>query len=122
MLRAQTGAQAVTALSPAEVAKLQAKGAHQQPETAILRVCAGYLRAAGWFVIRVQQGLGAHKGVSDLICVRRGRVVFAEVKTAKGRLSDWQDAFRLTITNEGGEYVVLRCLEDAVDMNGGPLK
>jgi hypothetical protein len=112
----------VSALSPAEVAKLQAKGAHRQPETAILRVCAGYLRAAGWFVIRIQQGLGAHKGISDLICVRKGRVVFAEVKTAKGRLSDWQDGFRQTIANEGGEYVVLRCLEDAIAMSGEKLR
>jgi hypothetical protein len=112
----------VTAFSPAEVAKQLAHGKHQQPETAILRVCAGYLRAAGWYVIRVQQGIGCHKGISDLICVRKGRVVFAEVKTAKGRLSDWQDAFRQTIANEGGEYVVLRCFEDAVKMSGETLR
>ena len=108
----------MTALSTAEVAKQLAHGKHQQPETAILRVCAGYLRAAGWYVMRVQQGIGCHKGISDLICVRKGRVVFAEVKTATGRLSDWQEAFGLTITNDGGEYVVLRCYEDAVKMSG----
>jgi len=89
-----------------------------QPETAILRAVAGYLRAAGWYVIRIQQGMGCHKGMSDLVCIRKGRVVFAEVKTPKGRLSDWQQGFRQVIANEGGEYVVLRSVEDAIAMSG----
>jgi len=106
------------AVTPAEAARLVAHGKHQQPETQILRQCRDYLRAAGWTVIRMQQGPLSHKGLSDLICVRKGRVVFCEVKTATGRLSDWQQAFRQVIVNEGGEYVVLRCLEDAIAMSG----
>jgi len=92
--------------------------ARRQPETAILRAVCGYLRVTGWYVIRIQQGIGCHKGMSDLVCVRRGRVVFAEVKTATGRLSDWQQGFRQAIADTGGEYVVLRSLDDAIAMSG----
>lgn len=108
-------------LTPAEAARAVAHGKHQQPETLILRQCSDYLRAAGWYVMRIQQGLGAHKGVSDLICIRKGRVVFAEVKTKTGRLSDWQQAFAQVIATEGGEYHVLRSLEDAIAMSGETL-
>ena len=105
-------------MSPDQAASAYAHGKHTQPESLILRQCSDYLRAAGWYVIRQQQGPLSHKGMSDLICIRAGRVVFAEVKTATGRLSDWQDAFRQVITTEGGEYVVLRCLEDAIAVSG----
>ena len=106
------------AVTPAEAARLVAHGKHEQPETQILRQVSDYLRTAGWYVIREQQGPLSHKGMSDLVCIRRGRVVFVEVKTATGRLSDWQQGFRQVIANEGGEYHVVRCLEDAIAMSG----
>lgn len=106
----------MTALPPAEVARLVAHGKHQQPETAILRVVAGYLRATGWFVVRMQQGLGCHKGVADLVAMKGGRTIWVEIKTPKGRLSDWQDGFRQAVANSGCEYIVARCMEDVVDL------
>lgn len=104
-------------LTPADAARAYARGSGRQPESLILRACADYLRAAGWYVIRIQQGLGAHKGISDLICIRGGRVVFAECKTPRGRLSDWQEGFRRAVTTAGGEYVVLRSVEDAIALS-----
>ena len=84
----------------------------KQPESLILRQVGDYLRARGWYVIRIVQGIGCHKGISDIIAVHRGRVLFVEVKTPTGRLSDWQQAFGQTILNEGGEYIVARGYED----------
>ena len=98
-----------------------AHGRGRQPESLILKLCRDYLRAAGWYTLRMQQGLGCEKGLSDLVCIRKGRVVFCEIKTPTGRLSDWQQAFEQAIANAGGEYHVLRSFEDAVRMSGESL-
>ena len=78
-----------------------------------------YLRMRGWYVIRIQQGMGAHRGLSDLIAVKDGRVVFAEIKTPRGRLSEYQERFREEIAAHGGEYAVLRSVEDAMRLEEG---
>ena len=75
-----------------------------QPESAVLNQCRDYLRARGWYVIRLQQGMGCHKGLSDLIAIRAGRVCFIECKTAKGRQSPNQLIFEAAIALSGGEY------------------
>ena len=87
-----------------------------QPETAILRAVAGYLRVRGYFVVRIQQGLGCHKGIADLVVMKDGRTIWVEVKTPKGRLSAWQDGFRQAVVNSGCEYIVARSLDDVLDL------
>jgi hypothetical protein len=77
------------------------------PETALKRAIKGALAAFGWFSFPILQGLGAHRGVSDMIAVKGGRVLFIEVKTPTGRLSDNQKRFRDDIQSKGGEYVVI---------------
>lgn len=76
-----------------------------------------YLQIRGWYVIRIQQGMGAHKGLSDLIAVKDGRVVFAEIKTPRGRLSEYQREFERELAAHGGEYAVLRSVEDAMRLD-----
>lgn len=76
-----------------------------------------YLQLRGWYVIRIQQGMGAHKGLSDLIAVKDGRVVFAEIKTPRGRLSEYQREFEQALAAHGGEYAVLRSVEDAMRLD-----
>ena len=56
-----------------------------QKETYIRRSITDALRLAGWAVFYIFQGLGSYKGISDLIAVRNGEVVFVEVKTETGR-------------------------------------
>ena len=68
-------------------------------------------------MIRIQQGMGAHKGLSDLIAVKGGRVVFAEIKTPRGRLSEYQREFERELAAHGGEYAVLRSVEDAMRLD-----
>ena len=41
--------------------------------------------------------MGLRAGVSDLVVVLEGRVIFVEVKTPKGRLSEHQRFFRAKV-------------------------
>jgi Holliday junction resolvase len=85
-------------------------------ETLILKSIKQYLQYRGWFVIRIHQGLGCHKGVSDIIALKKGKSVFIEVKTKNGKLSMFQEIFKNNIENNGGEYRVARDIEDVADL------
>jgi len=82
------------------------------PETAIKKQCRDYLRAKGWFVFHVLQGLGCYPGMSDMIAIKKGRVLFIEIKAPKGRQSKYQQQFEMDISTHGGEYVVARSYQD----------
>jgi len=103
------------ALSPEQVQKMLAKpsAAKKQPESYILGAVRDWARAHGWFVFRMQQGLGCHKGIADLCAVKGGRTVWLEIKTPTGKQSDYQIVFQAQIEEHGGEYAVCRCVEDA---------
>ncbi len=81
-------------------------------ETEIRRQVRDYLRIRGWFVFHILQGLGCYLGVTDLIAVRGGRVIFIELKTARGRQSDYQRKFQADLEAAGGEYILCRGAED----------
>ena len=81
-------------------------------ESDIRRQVRDYLRVKGWFVFHVLQGLGAYKGIPDLIAVRDGRVIFIELKTARGRQSDYQRKFQADLEAAGGEYVLCRGVDE----------
>jgi len=49
------------------------------------------------------------------VVIGRGRILFIEVKTRKGRLSDAQKVFRDECTQNGGEYLVFRSASEAWD-------
>jgi folate-binding Fe-S cluster repair protein YgfZ len=76
-------------------------------ESEILATCRELLRLHGWFVVRFQQGLGCHKGLSDLAALKAGKVLWIEIKTSKGRLSRHQQQFRCDIMRHGGTYLVI---------------
>ncbi|MGB9903068.1 MAG: hypothetical protein ACPLQO_00180 [Desulfotomaculales bacterium] len=83
-------------------------------EAQVLREVRGYLEALGWFVFRVHQSLGSHKGISDLIAVKNGRVLFVECKSQheRARQSDEQAEFQRQIEAHGGTYILARRMED----------
>ena len=99
-------------MSIEESRRIVARQTGRQPESAILTQVREWLRWRGWYVIRIQQGMGAHKGMSDLVCIRHRRVVFVEVKTATGKLSEHQENFRDAIGAHEGEYLVTRGIDD----------
>ncbi len=57
--------------------------------------------------------MGLRSGVSDLVAFPKGRVVFLEVKTPKGRLSKNQREFRDIVLALGLEYYVVRSVDEA---------
>ena len=83
-----------------------------QPETVILRAVRRHLETDGWYVVRIQQGLGCVKGIADLVATKAGRTIWVEVKTATGKQSDYQLDFERAILAHGGEYVVARSTAD----------
>lgn len=85
-------------------------------ESDILRTVRDFLRWHGWFVVRLQQGLGCHRGLADLVAMRGGRTIWVEVKTPAGRLSEDQEKFWASVQMAGGEYRVVRSLDDVKDL------
>lgn len=81
-------------------------------ETDIQNAIRDYLRWHGWFVIRHQQSLGSHKGLSDLTAIKDGWTVYIEVKTTTGTLSDDQKIFCDEIMANGGTCIIGRGIED----------
>ena len=81
-------------------------------ESDIQAAIRDYLGWHGWFCWKIHQSLGSYKGVSDLVAVKAGKVLFIEVKTSTGRLGVHQQAVRDELTRHGGTYIVARSIED----------
>ena len=95
-----------------EARRLVAKSRGRQPESAVVTQARDWLRFKGYDVTRHQQGLGSRRGFPDLTALRDGVTTYIECKTATGRLSAHQEAFRETCEAHGGRYLVVRCIED----------
>ena len=81
-------------------------------ETDIQNAIREHLRWHGWFVIRHQQTLGSHKGLSDLTAIKNGVTVYIEVKKPAGRQSEDQQQFQADIESHGGLYILAKSVED----------
>jgi hypothetical protein len=87
------------------------------PRNAIVHHCANEVTEAGPRGARRQAilvGMGVHPGFADLLVISEGRVLFLEVKSAKGRLRPEQDAFRETVLAQGFGWALVRSLDDAL--------
>lgn len=71
-------------------------------------------RALGWQVWDTYQHAAYTPGWPDLICLRRGRVLFVEVKTPGEALTDAEGFLRDTVLWHHGEYHVVSTSEEAV--------
>ena len=85
------------------------------PENAVKAEVKKYLHLTGWFVFPILQGLGAYRGISDMIAIKNGLVLFVECKSKRGSLSGDQMRFREHVRWNGGHYVVARGYEDVKD-------
>ncbi len=81
-------------------------------ETRIKREIKDWLRYSGFFMFPILQGLGAFKGIPDIIAIKYGKTLYIEVKTLKGRLSEHQKVFRDNILDHGGIYIVATSYRD----------
>jgi Holliday junction resolvase len=90
------------------------------PEGAILDRVKHELKARGWYVIRISQfnkrGYSVHKGISDIIAVGNGRTLFLEIKTPDNKQSTDQIAFEYEVKERGGEYFVVRSVEELTEI------
>jgi len=83
-------------------------------ENDIKRQVKNYLDIKGYFHFHILQGLGAFRGIPDMIAIRKGRVIFLEIKKPGGKLSEHQQRFKETMERVGGEYYVVRSLEEII--------
>jgi hypothetical protein len=59
------------------------------------------------------KAMGVLPGVFDLMIIAPdGRCFFAEAKSAKGRLSPWQEWFKRQLIVRGVPYIVFKSLDD----------
>ena len=86
------------------------------PETAIKKMVKQYLQIKGWFIFPLLAGLGAYKGISDMYAIKDGRGIWVEIKTPKGKQSEHQIRFQADIESRGGEYLVVRDVQELIDM------
>jgi Holliday junction resolvase len=101
-------------LTAAEGRALMAKHQGHQPESIVLNQCRDYLRALGWLVVRMQQGMGSYRGIADLYCLRAGRSVWIECKATKGKQSEFQKTFEADVRRFGGEYMLVHSLDELI--------
>ena len=71
-----------------------------------------YLSYLGWYSFPLMQGLGSQRGLPDRIAIKDGRVLFLEIKRPGGKQSEGQIEFEKIIKSHGGEYYVVRSIED----------
>jgi len=87
-------------------------------ETDIQKEMKDLLKRFGFFVFKIhQESRGkkmCHRGVSDLIAIKNGQVIFVEVKTRTGVQSDDQKIFEKDIKSHGGTYILVRSLDELV--------
>lgn len=84
-------------------------------EKEIQKDCITWLRYSGWYVIENYKNCGYLAGVSDVTIIKRGRVVWVEFKSKKGKQREKQKIFESNIKTHGGEYVVIRELTELMD-------
>ncbi|QCO55557.1 VRR-NUC domain-containing protein [Pseudorhodobacter turbinis] len=87
------------------------------PRSAIVHHCANEVTEAGPRGAKRQAilvGMGVHPGFADLLVISEGRVLFLEVKSAKGRLRPEQDVFRDTVLTQGFGWALVRSVDDAL--------
>jgi len=60
---------------------------------------------------------GMRAGVADIcVMLKGGKVIWVELKTAKGRLSPAQKDFRLICRSLGHTYLLARSVSEAIDL------
>ncbi len=92
-------------------------------EREVLEQVEEYMRLTGWHVVRTHRHNKAYRtaveGISDLIATKQGRTVWIETKGTRGTQSEPQKQFEKEIKDAGGEYYVVRSLDDLLRAIGG---
>lgn len=87
------------------------------PSGSIVHHCANEVTQAGQAGAKRQAilaGMGVTPGFADLIVLSQGKVLFLEVKSTTGSLSDAQKVFRDAVQAQGFAWALVRSVEDAL--------
>jgi hypothetical protein len=71
----------------------------------------------GWFLFPIMQGPLSYRGISDFYAIKDGRGIWMEIKTPTGKQSKHQIKFQVDIERAGGEYMIVRDVQELIDMN-----
>jgi hypothetical protein len=66
----------------------------------------------------ILSGMGVCPGFSDLIVLSEGRVLFLELKSKAGRLSQAQERFRDLVQAQGFAWAMVRSIDEVLDALG----
>ena len=100
-------------------------GALEAPESAFLARVVMLAHTRGWLVYHTHDSRRSAPGFPDLVLTRPGRLIFAEIKTARGKLTaaqeTWLDLLRHSVP--GVEIFVWRpgdwaAIQDALRYDG----
>ena len=81
-------------------------------ETDIKHQIKDYLAWTGWFCFSILQGLGAMRGIADIYAIKDGKGIWIEVKTERGKQSEYQKKFQQDIESHGGNYWLVHSLDE----------
>ena len=98
-------------------------------EKDVLREILLYLRARGVFHIRINtmgvfdfnrkiylKSPNTTLGVSDIVILKNGKMICLEAKSPTGKQSPEQKQFETNVKAAGGEYYIVRCVQDVLDV------
>ena len=83
-------------------------------ENDVKRQVKDYLSIKKYYHFPILQGLGAKKGIPDIIAIKNNRVLFLEIKKPGGKQSEYQKQFQADIEGHGGEYYTVKSLDDLI--------
>ena len=91
------------------------------PEATLQAQVEAMARMFGWMVYHTHDSRRSQAGFPDLTMVRAGQLIFAELKSQKGRETDWQRQWldRLTDVSQEAEGTVGVFLWRPADMLSG---
>lgn len=97
---------------------------HKTPEGRLKEDVKKLLEASGFYVRSIVIGQvpgmrNPSRGIPDLVCIKRSRTLWLELKSEKGKLRPEQEQFILEWTQKGGEAYVVRSLEDVMKILKG---
>ncbi len=85
------------------------------PETAIKEQVKDYLAFKGIFNYYILAGTATYKGLPDRVMHFKGRIVYLEIKSAKGVLSEAEREFQSQCEYDEVDYLVIRKIEDLIN-------
>jgi len=87
-------------------------------ETELKGQIKDYLNVVGIFSYPLLQGLGSYAGGPDRIMHYRESVIYLEIKTAAGKLSPAQQAFKEQCERDKIPYYIIRSIEELISIIG----